>query len=215
MSTPGSPMPHLALGTLTALSAGALALSLVQSTPVAPRQLHLAAKDTVAASSFALTESIHQSGAAGGAAQASRSATLLYRGSDQLELRGGGQVQRVVGTQLYSSTDGGSTWTKVPGMANTANLVSQALGPLRLAEQVPGVTASAGQDHYLFTVPLSQVAVALGISNSTVAGNARVDATVSGEFLTGMTVSGGGVQLQISYAQIDAVPPIVAPPAAG
>ncbi len=219
MPTTGRLMPHLALGTLSALSVGALVLSLVQSTPVAPRQVHLAAAGTAAASSFAIQETIQQ--VASGRVARQQTIVEKYQAPDRIEVTNSGVTERVIGTTGYASTDGGATWTKLAQPVDARQAVPVLLAPLRFVERASNVKASSGQDRFTYVAPLGDfiTSLHLAIGGSFPRTAVPMVVSVSGEFLTGMTAhfafQGKQYVLRIGYSQIDTLPELVAPTVAG
>ncbi|MDA8269664.1 MAG: hypothetical protein M0Z63_10205 [Actinomycetota bacterium] len=216
MPTPGRSMPFLALGTLTALSAGALGLSLATAAPVAPRQLHLAAASTAAASRLAMHETIAV--VRGGRAVPLQTVDEQYQAPDRIQAERGGTVERIIGTHSYVSTDGGRTWSVVPQPVKVQLAVSVLLAPLRFLQQATTVTASAGQQRFSFTSSLAAFASALHLGLATNLPATRVDvvATVSGEFVSTVTarfpLTGKNYVLTVQYGQVDTLPALTQPP---
>lgn len=212
-------MPHLALGTLTVLAVGAIVLSLVQSKPVAGRQLHLAAADTVAVGNLSIHESIAQ--VVGGQLHVLRTESEEYEAPSSLEAFAGTQSEILVGGRVYASTNGGKSWTVLSNSANAAQGVALVLAPLRMAEQATGVVASAGQQRYSFSIPTTRLArqLDLGVSAAGSPALATVEVSVSGEFVTAVrshfTIDGASYVLVDSYSNFDRLPPLVAPPITG
>ncbi len=209
-------MPYLALGTLTALSAGALGLSLGTTAPVAPRQLHIAAANTAEASQFAMHESIAV--VRGGRAVPLQTVDEQYQAPDRIQAQRSGTVERVIGTHGYVSTNGGGTWSALPQPVDVQLAVSALLAPLDFLQQAATVTASAGQQQFSYTSTLSAFASALhlGLASNLPATSIPVVATVSGEFVSTVTarfpLAGKNYVLTVQYGQVNALPALTQPP---
>lgn len=217
MRTPGRLIPHLALGTLTVLAVGAIVLSLVQSTPIAPRQLKLAAADTLAVKSVALEETIGQ--VVNGHVTDLRSEEERYEAPGRLEAISGSEAELVVGGRLYATTDGGRTWRIVDETVDIARGVSLLMAPLRLLQHGTDVVASHGQQQFSFTVSVARLVhiLDLGVSAPRSSARAQITAmvTTSGEFVSTVTsdfdVDGASYRLTDHYSEIDKLPALVAP----
>lgn len=212
-------MPHLALGTLTLLAVGAVVLSLVQSAPVAGRQLHLAAADTVAVGNLSIDESISQ--VTNGHLTVLRTEKEEYEAPGSLEAAAGNESELLVGGRVYASTDSGRTWTVLSPHASAAKGVSLILAPLRMVEQATGVVGAPGQQSYRFTIPTTRLVRQLDLGVSALGSPARaaVVVSVSGDFVTevhsSFTVDGQSYVLVDRYGSFDRLPPLVAPPVTG
>ncbi|MDA8071478.1 MAG: hypothetical protein M0Z82_07710 [Actinomycetota bacterium] len=221
MRTPGRLIPHLALGTLTVLAVGAIVLSLVQSTPIAPRQLKLAAANTLAVKSVSLDETIGQ--VVNGRLANLRTEVERYEAPGRLEAISGSEAELVIGGRLYVTTDGGRTWRLVNRAVDSARGVSLLMAPLRLLERGTHVVASRGQQQFSFSVPVGELVhtLGLGVSSPGTSPPARVTAvvTTSGEFVSTVTsnfdVNGAHYQLTDHYSDFDRLPALVAPAVGG
>lgn len=221
MRIPGRLIPHLALGTLTVLAVGAIVLSLVQSTPIAPRQLKLAAADTLAVTSVSLEETIGQ--VVDGHVTDLRSEEERYEAPGRLEAISGSEAELVIGGRLYATTDGGRTWRIVDEAVDTARGISLLVAPLRLLQHATDVVASDGQQRFSFTVSVARLVhiLDLGVPAPSSSARAQITAvvTTSGEFVSTVTsefdVDGARYELTDHYSDFDKLPGLVAPVVSG
>jgi hypothetical protein len=210
---------------LTVLTLGAIALSLWSAPPVDAEQLQLAAKATMAASGFILTDvnSVTAVAPGAGAPQGARTAVVhvLYRapdGIEESEVGPTGQTLSIIvvaGARFRSA--GTNQWTELPTSPGLGTQAAHTvLSPLEAAAGATHVTRQGGS--YSFVPPdvgrfLSAV---LGVNPSQLS-LPHLTAEVHGDFLTEERITAVLGQQRLSvdlvFSAIGSAPPVQAPPA--
>lgn len=218
-------MPHLVLAIFTALAIGAVILSLFTAPANAQEQMRTAAKDTVAAGSFVITdtETSTTSPPHGAAQSASETAHFVYRAPDQVEetlvANGKTVALLVLGSARYERS-GSGPWQEIAPQDAQVPTGSQAarslLEPLEVLTTAVDVVSYG--DRYGFepadrSLFLSEL---LGPNGAGLPVSATTfGAVVSGEYLSevdlGARTQGAEVRLRLRIGSFDQAPTLVAP----
>ena len=214
-------LPHVTVGLFGLLVLGGVALSLASAPAVAVTELHTAARATLAASGFDLTDTntATPSGPSGGE-RAAEVIRVRYQAPDAVEETGpdatGHQVTvRVVGSRRFVLV--GGTWTeRSPVRDLGAQVVQSFLFPVRAVAAAPEVT---GGPTLFRVVPAHEAAFVtrlLGRPRASLSGLA-VTARVRGDVLVSEHVSAvlGGERLQVdlAFSAVGEAAPVRVPPA--
>jgi len=219
MGTPGRLLPHLALGTLTVLSVGAIVLGLAQAPPIGDTLLHTAAANAAAVPAVAVHEQIGQVvGTTTRTIDAVDEELDLPRG---VELAQGSVLERLVDGHAYVSVNGGERWYEdAAAHIDLASVATALRRPLALLRQANGVTANGAQQRFTFTTTAAHLirVLHLGIGAAPDPGPVPVTATLAGEYVTGMTarfsVRSQQYVFRIAYRHFGSVAPLTVPPVA-
>jgi uncharacterized membrane protein len=221
-------LANILVGVLAILTLGAIALSLSMAPPVAEQQLNIAAKATMMASGFVLTDTNSVTAlspapaAAPGQILRTEVVHILYGAPDAVEEAeagagtGGQSVSVIViGDRRYRRT--GAQWTKLPvspGLGTQA--VNTILSPLKEAAAATVVTRHGGV--YTF-VPrnIDQFITTVLGANPSQLSSPRLTAVVRGDFLADELITAvlnrQRLGVDLVFSAIGSAPPVVAPPA--
>jgi hypothetical protein len=220
--------PHLLVGGLTALGLAALVLSLDTAPPNAEQQLRLGAKNTVAAESFVLDDTITLVPSSSAAASQARTevAQVVYRAPDRVRetvsLNGRTLTVLAIGAARYERS-GTGRWVTLGAQAGAVPAGREAaagvLGPFEVLATATNVAQHG--DAFTFQPATGELSTLLGeLLGSQGAqlpqGSATFAASVSGEYLHTLDVSaavtGGRVLVHLvlhSFNQAPALEPPV------
>lgn len=197
MHSPTGFSSHSSLGLLTLLSAGAIVLSLETAPPVAKVQLQTAARNTIAASSFVLTDvnTISSStpiAALGGRTTESNIVRIRYEAPDRIvdqitEPNNQSVTLLVVGNSRFERFDD-RAWTELPsvtspGTTTAAAFVRELVVPL---ESFAGATSVARQGSTYFLNPGNERSLLNSLFGAQAASrlsSVTFSATINGEFI--------------------------------
>ena len=222
--------PHLTLGILTVLSIGAIVLSLDTAPPNAQLQLQQAAKNTVAAESFVLRDTITVVPTTGATASQARTETaeVVYRAPDQVRetvsFNGRTLTVLAIGATRYERSGTGK-WLPLGTQPGSVPAGRQAaagvLGPLEVVTTATGVVRHG--DLFTFEPATGELSAILsellGSQGAQLPpGSATFAAAVSGEYLSRVdvtaSVTGGRVLVHLSIGSYGQAPVLTPPPAA-
>ncbi|HUY22521.1 MAG TPA: hypothetical protein VMV22_09270 [Acidimicrobiales bacterium] len=213
-------LPLALVGLLGLLAVGAIALSLATAPPVDQQNLRIAAKATMAASGFVLTDTNSVTPLSGriGAASPRQVVHVLYQAPDRVRESGTGPTGTpvtviVIGPVAYRST--GSTWSASPPSATFgAQAIATVLSPWAAAA---GATTAIKHGDTFDFVPAeldSYITSVLGMPPSQLS-SLRLTATVHGDFVTDEKITavyrGQRLTVDLALSQIGSAPPVVAP----
>lgn len=228
MQTPSRAAPHLTLGMLTVLALAAIVLSLDTAPPNAEQQLRLSAKNTVAAQSFVLHDTITVVPTSGASASqaGTETADVVYRAPDQVRERvsfnGRTLTVLALGSARYEQSGSGS-WVALGNQPGSLPAGSQAaagvLGPFEALSTATQVVHRG--DVYRFEPATGQLSALLGEllgsqGAQLPAGAATFVVTLSGEYVhtfdVAATVPGGRVLVHLALGSYDHAPALEPPP---
>lgn len=227
MRTSSGVVPHTLLGVLVLLSAGAIALSLVTAPPVAQEQLHLAARDTLAASSFVLADRVtvkepRPTPALGGKSSITNTARIEYEAPDRILIQtvsaGRSMSLMVIGNNRYNKTDGGA-WVKLPSVPQVggtagSEAAAELLAPLQSLAGATSVVASGSNYRFDPGDRASLLANLFGQSAEPLT-SVSFSAAVRGEFVAAVRIladlSGARYVIDFGFLSVGSAPPIEAP----
>jgi len=211
------------------LGAGAIALSLLSAPPVAEQQLQLAAKNTVAASSFVLTDvnvlaTSKPSPTLGGRSSETDLVRIDYQSPDRLldevtSSPGHTVTLLVVGDQRYERA-GTGLWTRLPPSStpqtsNGAAAARQLLSPLR---SVAGATSVARRGSTYYFVPAQEASLLQSLfgPGASALSSVRFTALINGEYLGSEQIlddeAGALYAVRFSYSSVGTAPAVELPP---
>jgi hypothetical protein len=225
MHTPSRAAPHVLLGILTLLSAGAIWLSLATAPANAPKQLQAAADNTASVSSFI---AVYDFPVVNGTQIHTSEVTFTYQAPDRIQETGTGpsgqpEVILVVGSQRYVRI-GTGPWHGLAGGSSSGTNAGRTLA-LRLLSlidtprEAQSVTRTG--DTFAFTLPSDATSAQflqglLGLQQAQLSGAPAFQATVTGEYMTAVAVSAqhSGQQLAASlrFRSIGSAPALAPPP---
>lgn len=230
MPTESRAAPHLTLGILTVLAIGAIVLSLDTAPPNAQLQLQQAAKNTAAAESFVLQDTITVVPSSGSGASQARTETaeVVYRSPDQVRetVRFNGRTLTVlaIGATRYERSGTGK-WLPLGTQPGSVPAGRQAaagvLGPFEVLTTATGVVRHG--DAFTFEPATGQLSAILsellGSQGANLPpGSAVFAAVVSGEYLSRVDVTasvpGGRVLVDLTVSSYGRAPVLAPPPAA-
>jgi hypothetical protein len=219
-------LPNTLLAVFAALTLGGIVLSLSTAPPEAVYQLQLAAKATMAAPSFVLTDTntvapLLAGLPAGTQQQLAHSDVvhIVYQAPDRVEDRtasGGHPVTLVVIGSLHFQNTAGR-WYELPPRPSLGQSAAQVvLSPLRAAAGASQVVRRGGR--YLFLpADLDRFTTMLLRSHVSQLSSVSVTAVVEGDYLTREHVTavrqGSRLTIDFVFTSIGSAPPVVAPPA--
>ncbi|HLX87222.1 MAG TPA: hypothetical protein VKR22_02000 [Acidimicrobiales bacterium] len=223
--------PHLVLGILTALSLGAIVLSVDFAPADAPQQLQVAAANTLAAGSFVLHESFSlrpTSATAPGSPARRETVEVVYQSPDKVEekisLDNKSGTLLILGTARYARSQSGP-WLALGPQDHTVPTgtvaAAEVVQPIRAL--LPASRVAAHGERYSFD-PVNRALLldellGAAANNSPTPPVTTFEATVAGEFLTGFTMTAGvlgqDVVVSFRFGSFDHAPALVAPPVAG
>ncbi len=215
MHSPTGLSSHFTVGLLTLLSAGAIVLSLETAPPVAKQQLQSAAHNTIAASSFVLTDvnTISSStpiAALGGKKSESNVVRIRYEAPDRIideitEPNGQNVTLLVVGDSRFERFDH-RQWTQLPSVPRTgittgAAFVRELLVPL---QSFAGATSVVHRGSNYFLIPGNESSLLQSLFGAQAASrltSVTFSATVNGEFVGSERVSAkrAGVDYTVAF----------------
>ncbi|MHB8680494.1 MAG: hypothetical protein ACYDA2_00140 [Acidimicrobiales bacterium] len=232
MPTPTRAAPHAILGVLTLLSVAAIFVSANSAPPVAQKQLQLAAASTAAAESFVLvdTSTAAPAGTVNSPAARTETATLVYQAPDRArETIVGSNGQSVtllaIGPRRYVQSAPGHWlgYTAPTGVSYGAE-AAQALHIPAQSVADGAVDVVAHGDRFTFGLAPATEADKLLVAllgyqaGQLTPGTLSLQATVSGEFLTGLEATaeqnGRRLDAKVTFSHVGAAPALVPPPAA-
>jgi len=233
MTSPGRESA-IFLGALAVLSAGAIALSLATSPPVAQQQLHAGAGATAGVGNFVMdltnTVTTRASSPGGAAQQQSSKVHFVYQSPDSIQetVSSGGRSAEfvVIGNHRWERMGTGH-WVSLPASpaggpsAGKAAVDTVVLLPATAASMAESVVRHGKTSSAFYTygdLPAATLAnvdrVLFGVPTASIAAHA-FDARIDKEYMTGQSLAAeAGNQidiLRIRYSELGTAPPVVAP----
>ena len=226
--TPSRAAPHFVLAVLTALSIGAILLSLATAPPNAEQQLRGAAGETVAASSFVISDAITvtQLGAKG-PVQTTRVARVVYQAPDRVEesatVNGRSITVLAIGDNRYERSGSGPWMVLGPGLGGVPAGRAAALSVLQPFESITSATDVTRRGDRFSFVPGQRQALLSELLGPQAAqlppGSTSFTALSSGQYLRefDMTASaqGGRFDIRLDLGSFGQAPALVPPVAGG
>jgi len=220
-------LPYVLLGAFAVLVVGGIVLSLSSAPPLAEAQLHIAARATMNASGFALTDvnSVRPLNAVSTGTGARRgSATevfhVLYQAPDSVqesEAGPNGQITSIILIGPRRFRGSGSQWTELPaGPGLVGQAVETIKSPLRAASSATRVTRR-GNLYRFVPVKLDQfLATVLGVPQPELS-SPRLTAVVRGDYIAHEQITAvvgrQHLEVDLDFFAVGSAPPVTAPPA--